>query len=928
MTRAVRQSRVWSALTKTGDFLFRNKAYILSFVIPALVLFEAYMLFGVYPFGERGVIGLDLNAQYVSYFDYMYDVFAGKENLFYCWSGSLSGEFFGTFAYYLASPFNFIIWLFPRENITEGILAMLCVKSAAVGLSSAFYMRLHRRFSELTTILFSVSFALSGFFVAHTLNPMWLDGLIALPIVLMGVEMICEKRSFLPYVCSLVYIFIANFYIGYMVGIFSAVYFLYRLLLCSKGNYFDKILTYALSSVSAIMICCPVFFPMLKALGNGKLADDPDFSFKENFNITDIFIKLFPATYDTERPEGLPFLYCGTLTLIFAIIWFSMKNIPLKRRIGGGCLLGFLVLSMYIKPVDMLWHGGRVPVWMPFRYAFIVAFLILIFGAEAFDNIRNVRLKQLGTAFFLLLAVLLLCDHYKSTSDRFDTTLVIVIPLIVLACVSIVTAWLMNTNKRAAAVVLCVAVGAELMFNSYDSFRKMHKDIYYSKRADYVDNIPPLRNLMDQLLEESELSGELHRTEKTFHRTVNDSMAVRMYGISHSTSTYNTKVINMLTALGFGSRDHYTRYDGATPFTDDILGVQYVLSKKPSLVPYTDTITIAADNTPAKKLGAEVYLNSDNLGISFLADKDCEAVKLIGELPFDNHEKLASALAGCAVKFYHPIDYADFSSENINVGSTTDDHISYKKQSDSADASVSYKVIMPHKGKAFMFFPTDYERKCNLYINGQYVRQYFKNEDHCVVYLGDYSEGDSFDVKLKLNEDSMYIKKAAFVYLDENEYDSFIQAMQEKNPSTRTERPGKNSVKVTVHSNGDNTLFTSIPYEEGWTAKLDGKPIEIRSAVDETLMCFDIPDGDHILTLSFFPAGMKMGFLFLAIGAVILAGLIVLNNPKFGSEKSRGNENAGGSDENNDDNGENDDGSDENADDSNENDESGGDAKL
>lgn len=869
---------VKNTLIRVRDFCFKNKAYILSFVIPALVLLEAYVLFGMYPFGIRCVLGLDLNAQYVSYFDYMKDVFAGKESLLYCWSGTLSGEFFGTFAYYLTSPFNFIIWMFPRENITEGVFAMLCVKSAAVGLSTAFFLRHHRRFSEFTTVLFSVSFALSGFFVAHTLNPMWLDGLVALPIVLMGVEMICERRSFLPYLISLVYIFIANFYIGYMIGIFSALYFLYRLLICSKGDYFNKILTYGLSSLSAIMLCCPIFLPMLKALGNGKLADDPDYSFKENFNITDIFIKLFPATYDTERPEGLPFLYCGTLTLIFAVIWFSMKNVPLKRRIGGGCLLGILVLSMYIKPIDMLWHGGRVPVWMPFRYAFIAAFLLVIFGAEAFESLKSVRMKQLAMAFFLLLAVLLLCDHYESTTERFNTSLVIVIPLIVLACISTVAAWLMNTNKRAASIVLCVVIGAELTFNAYDSFRKMHKDIYYSERANYVDNIPPLRDVMNELYE---YDDSFYRTEKTFHRTVNDTMAVRMYGVSHSTSTYNSKVISMLTSLGFGSRDHYTRYDGATMFTDDLLGVKYVLSKKPSLVPYTDTVPIT------NGLGAQVYANTDNFGLSFLADQNCKSVLLSSDMPFDNQETLASGLAGYDVKFYHSIDDVEFSSQNITIGSTTDNHISYKKQGNS-DATVSYNVTMPHKGKAYMFFPTEYERNCSLYINNEYIRKYFNNEDHCIVYLGDYNKGDSFEVKLKLLEDAMYIKKAQFVYFDEDEYNSFVQTIQMKNPDTITERTGKMSVKISFHSNGENTLFTSIPFEEGWAAKIDGKSIQINSAVSKTLMCFDVPDGDHVITLSFFPAGLKQGLIFAVIGVVVLAALIFLNNPNldFKTKKS------------------------------------------
>ena len=107
-----------NVISSVWAFVKQKRAYFLSFLLPPAILFISYALFKVYPFGERSVLSLDLNAQYVYYFDYMYDVFAGKESLFYSWSRNLSGEFMGIIGYYLASPFNFIVWLFPRKMIT------------------------------------------------------------------------------------------------------------------------------------------------------------------------------------------------------------------------------------------------------------------------------------------------------------------------------------------------------------------------------------------------------------------------------------------------------------------------------------------------------------------------------------------------------------------------------------------------------------------------------------------------------------------------------------------------------------------------------------------------------------------------------------------------------------------------------------------
>lgn len=859
-------------LKSVQTWIYDRRSYFIAALLPAALLLCAYVFFGIYPFGKRSVLALDLNAQYVYYFDYMRDVLSGKESLFYSWSGSLSGEFFGTFAYYLASPFNFIVWAFPRACITEGIMAMLLVKSAAVGFTSAVYLKKQRGFSDFTVILFAVSFALCGYFMAHTLNPMWLDGLIALPLVIMGVERICDKKKFLLYTLSLLYIFIANFYIGYMVGIFSALYFAYYLAsgyskVNSARGFAKSVLVYGLSSVSAIMLACPVLIPVFKALHNGKISGEKaKFSPAENFNIADIFIKLFPTTYDTERPEGLPMLYCGTLTLIFAAVYFVLRKIPLRRRIASGFMIGIMVLSMYIKPIDMLWHGGQVPVWMPYRYAFTVVFLLVIFGAEAFENIESTHMKTIGSVFFLLFGILLFCDYYEGNS-HFDTKLVIVIPMIALGIFAAFLAAYRNHRNNVMNRVLIGLVCAELLMNSVVYLRKMHSDVYYSERTSYVNDIPKTREIIDQL---REYDKGFYRSEKTYHRTVNDPMAVGLYGVSHSTSVYNEKALELLRTLGYGARDHYSRYDGATMITDDIFGFKYVLSKDERFVPYSETVSIENDS------GVTVYKNSDAFGLAFLADSEVNHSMISGG-PFAAQEKLAGFLTGNYVELYHPITDSIFGCENINIGSTTDGHISYKKRIKDEQASISYDVEMPESGRAYLYFPTDYERNCELYLNGEDFKRYFNNENHTIVCLGEFAKGESFTAELKLLGDDVYIKEAQFFYTTDAEISAWNAQIRDMNENTTVIRTGKSELEINVKAVEDQVLFTSIPYEEGWSAEIDGKKAEVSACVNRTLMCIEVPPGEHKITLKFTPAGMKQGLICFGIGAVILAVLIVLN---------------------------------------------------
>ena len=46
-----------------------NRIYIIAFFIPIVIMYISYAIFGLYPFGEESVLVLDLNAQYVYYFE-------------------------------------------------------------------------------------------------------------------------------------------------------------------------------------------------------------------------------------------------------------------------------------------------------------------------------------------------------------------------------------------------------------------------------------------------------------------------------------------------------------------------------------------------------------------------------------------------------------------------------------------------------------------------------------------------------------------------------------------------------------------------------------------------------------------------------------------------------------------------------------------
>ena len=55
---------------------------------------------------------------------------------------------------------------------------------------------------------------------------MWLDGMIILPLLALGIENLINKGSGKLYLFSLVYILYSSYYMGYMCCIFSVIYFI------------------------------------------------------------------------------------------------------------------------------------------------------------------------------------------------------------------------------------------------------------------------------------------------------------------------------------------------------------------------------------------------------------------------------------------------------------------------------------------------------------------------------------------------------------------------------------------------------------------------------------------------------------------------------------------------------------------------------
>ena len=243
---AVKSNNGFGAFLKKIDSSFsrfdnyienHNGAYLAwAFLMPAVIMLLIYAAMRVHPFGESSVLVLDLNAQYVQFFEGLRDWVWGDASLLYSFSRQLGGEFMGIYAYYVASPLSYIVALFPKSMITEALYVMFVLKCGLCGLSFGYYMHKNHYLGSTGTIIFSTLYALTGYVVVMQHNTMWIDNVILLPLLALGVEHLIKYKKFKMFTLSLALALLSNFYIGYMSCIFVAVYFFYYYIAQSKDG--------------------------------------------------------------------------------------------------------------------------------------------------------------------------------------------------------------------------------------------------------------------------------------------------------------------------------------------------------------------------------------------------------------------------------------------------------------------------------------------------------------------------------------------------------------------------------------------------------------------------------------------------------------------------------------------------------------------
>ncbi len=874
----------------------RRTTLFLCFAVPALLMAVTYFALGVTPFGKKSVLVLDLNAQYIYFFEELREILTGGDSIVYSFKRALGGEFMGIFAYYLSSPFSLIVALFPKKLILEAMFTMLVVKCGFTGLTFGYLIQKKFDFRRSVTVMFSVLYAFSSYAVIMQHNVMWTDNLIAFPLLLLGMDALITRGKYKMFVLSLAYAVLSNFYLGWMACLFVLIWFFARYFMLSpeernplgeERHFVKSLVRIGLWSLLALLMSAVILLPIYYSLSFGKLEfSTPDWKPKQLFPFLDLLTKAFFGSYDTVRPTGMPHLYCGTLALVLCPLYFFAKKIPRRRKIGFLAVLGFLVVSFNLSTLDIIWHGMQRPNWLNARFAYMFVALLLLLAAEGMRHLGEIGGRAVMLSAILWCGALLVCDKigYENLPDFRAVWAGVFCFALVAACVPPIAARLrQGLDPGRASAVLCAVVIAEAFANAVVSLYALDEDVSFSKRTSYRQ----ILDTYEPAVAMTESDESFFRLEKLIHRKKNDNFALGIRGLSNSTSTLNARTIALLAQFGYGSQSHWSMYAGATAVTDALFDIKYILADETAPKAVMRYIHDLYDHVGTTDTAIDVYKNPYALGIAYAAQDailSYDAPAPANEEkdyvdPFTYMNGVLSALTGEKIAVWRRADPAYSDTEGCELVFATG-HRGYQKEG-SGGANISFTIDIESTDDLYCYFPSRWPRECTLHVNDNKLGTYFDSENLSVRELGSFEPGEVVHVQLVLKKDDLYIRSGVpyFWYFDEDAFLSAVALLENGAMEAKSDSDAHITGTVNVPE-GRDVLFTTIPYDKGWRITVDGKQAALIPVLNESLIAVRVTPGEHRVEFTYDPDCVRHG-LNITLGSTLFFALMWVWGGRF-----------------------------------------------
>lgn len=849
-------------MKKILEHIKKNNYIYLTGLLGLIVIITVYILQDVAPFGRNSMLTVDFFHQYGPMLAELFDRIHSGESLIYSFNTGLGLPFFRNFFNYLSSPLNILIFLFKRKDLIMSYSFIIGIRSIISAITMSYYLRKKFNTKASSLIGLGLLYAYSAYFTAYYWNIMWLDGLIFLPLIILGIEDTINKNNGIFYTISLTIMLYSNYFIGYMICIFSCIYFFAYLIIKTKKINFKKLLKtcllFTICSLIAGALNAWALIPMFEALNstNATMGSVPTTQYY-TFTIAEFFKNHLTGVTSTVFASGIsnsPNVSCGILSIALFILFWLNEKISLKRKIVYTSILIFLLISFYIAPIDYIWHAFHVPNDLPYRYSFLYSFVLIIPSAYALKNIKN-------TSFIKVLIVYIIClifitFVYLTKFDNITDNMIKINYLLITTYFLIYTLYHYYPRfKKISCILFLGVITLECIVSINHNWNILqYIDEFYADYNDINTSIKLINKKDDELF---------YRTEKNNILTLNDGAWYDYYGQSTFSSMAYNNVAELQYDLGQpGNNINSYYYKQNTPIYDLMFDIKYIIGSNNDNKRYSLFLN---------ENGTETYKFNYTTGLMFAVNNSIKNwnYNYINPLEYqndyiENTTNIENVLYRLTLKNKETIIKNDnetlirftYKNENDNIYIYVDNNlINYIVINDSAYYNSNIDI-------------NDIQLKSNTNI------KHFYTYDEPYV-INEISTDENIEIYISYKN---YLYEEIDIYTINNE--KFVNAYEIlKNNEIKITSFKEDRIEGKITLEENTTIYTSIPYDKGWKVYSNGKEINTYQ-INSSLLGFDLEKGENNIILKYTANNLDIGIAISISTAILTTTYLIIKRKR------------------------------------------------
>ncbi|MDQ7937354.1 YfhO family protein [Lactiplantibacillus sp. WILCCON 0030] len=801
------------------------------------------------PFGDHNFLISDMGSQYLSFFTAYRHAWLSHNFQLYSFSQSLGGSMVPTLAYYLMSPFNLLILVFPANQLLTGISFILILKIVAIAVTTTFFLQAHFHQWHWSAAWFGLAFSLCGFVALNYFDIMWLDALIWLPLVLHGLDRLLATGHSGQFFWWLWVSIVTDFYLGYMTCLFTAYYLVYQLFDTKQTTFWADvrqrwhlirrvIITGLLSVLSSVFILIPTIFGMLQTAKSQN--SWTNFLPLPTFGPTILSQFGLGANNFSDRLTHAPTVFTSTVVTLLVLCFFVHPKLTLATKQHAASFLGAMLLSMGIEGLNTVWHLFQQAAGFPFRNAFFFSFIMVMLSYQSWLARPRLIAKRWQLGLPLILGGGLILGWCFTKFPL--TTLGLSLSYLLLAAVA-----LFATKKAWQAGLIVGLMTTELGLNFSLSMGQTdfgRQSVYQKAYTTESQQMDAVNDPDGQLYRVDDANTLINRAYRETYDNYNDPMLFNFHDIDYYSSTLNEQTRTLLQSLGLYSHNvRRISSVGLSPVTELLLGIKY-------------NVNLRQDGD------AQTRLNPSYVGFGFVVPNQLTQLNLKTQGAITNQEAILQQLKPQASPYF------------LTAKTLTD-----RARTDNNAAIYPYqhklKLQIQTTGPLFYSDPTGITKYSTMQVNGRTTAPIINaNHSPLLWELGTFKKGDLVTVSFKTTHAN--VTDVELASLDTAKFEQLTHQLK---ASAFVPTYHARGFKTVISGQLNNTqnrrwLYLALPYDSGWVATVNGQTA-IPKPVLTGLTAIPITAGQTTIRLQYHVRGLRTSSLISGLAILLYLGLAV-----------------------------------------------------